>query len=188
MVGKVFPKLKPGGKLKDGAINRRPGVGGWFLGVPKYISEKEKEAAIRVLEIYYRPEINKKIFMDDATAQDPWAISFLESEAFANMWPEYPEYSKAYARVSHETLKYGMPDMQIRGTHEYMIAAEDEILAALTGKKTAEQALADMEAAWNKITDRLGRDEQIKQWKDQLARLNQSGIRYIPFDQFVVKE
>jgi len=187
MVGKVFPKLKPGGPLKDGTINRRPGVGGWWLGIPKYTTEKQKEAAIKVMEIYYRPEIRNKIFLDDAAAEDPWAVSFLESEAFANMWPEYPEYSKAYARVSHETLKHGMPDMQIRGTHEYMIAAEDEILAALTGKKTAEQALADIEAAWNKITDRLGRNEQIEQWKNQMARLNKSGIRYIPFDQFVVK-
>ena len=187
MVNKVGVKIKPGGKLKDGTINRRPGVGGWFFAIPKYTTEKQKEAAIRIMEIYYRPELRNQRFLDDGCAEDPWAVSFLESSEFQNMWPDYPEYSKQYAKVSHDTLKYGMPDMQIRGTHEYMIAAEDEILAALTGKKTAEQALADMEAAWNKITDRLGRNEQIEQWKNQMARLNKSGIRYIPFDQFVVK-
>jgi hypothetical protein len=140
------------------------------------------------MEIYYRPEIRDRRFLDDGCAEDPWATSFLESKQFRNMYPDYPEYSKQYAKVSHDTLKYGMPDMQIRGTHEYMIAAEDEILAALTGKKTPEQALADMEAAWNKITNRLGRQKQIEQWKNQLERLNKSGIRFIPFDQFIVKK
>ncbi|MBW1700208.1 MAG: extracellular solute-binding protein [Deltaproteobacteria bacterium] len=187
MVGKVWVEMTPGGKLKDGTINRRPGVGGWFFAIPKYITDKQKEAAIKVMEIYYRPELRDRRFLEDACAEDPWAISFLQSKRFQNMWPDYPEYSKQYAKICHETLKYGMPDMQIRGTHEYMIAAEDEILAALTGKKSPEKALSDMEAAWNKITDRLGRGDQIKQWRNQLSRLSESGIRYIPFDQFVVR-
>ena len=50
--------------------------------------------------------------------------------------------------------------LRIRGTPEYWSALDKSLSAAMGGGKTAQQALDDTAAAWEKITDRLGRDKQ----------------------------
>ena len=69
------------------------------------------------------------------------------------------DYLSAYqATFTAPTM---LPYLRIRGTPEYWSALDTELAAALGGRKTAQQALDDTAAAWNKITDRLGRDQQL---------------------------
>ena len=56
----------------------------------------------------------------------------------------------------------------LNGGPEYEQALDNELQAALTGQKTAEEALNDAAAAWNEITDRLGREDQIAGLQQQL--------------------
>lgn len=56
----------------------------------------------------------------------------------------------------------------LNGGPEYEQALDNELQAALTGQKTAEQAMADAATAWNEITDRLGREGQVEALKAQL--------------------
>ena len=53
-----------------------------------------------------------------------------------------------------------LPHLRIRGTAEYWAALDAELAAALGGRKTAQQALDATAAAWEGITDRLGREQQ----------------------------
>jgi multiple sugar transport system substrate-binding protein len=62
-----------------------------------------------------------------------------------------------------------LPYLRIRGTPEYWAALDREIAAALGGRKTAAQALADTAAAWEAITDRLGRDRQLQLYRAALG-------------------
>jgi multiple sugar transport system substrate-binding protein len=50
--------------------------------------------------------------------------------------------------------------LRIRGTAEYWSRLDTELAAALGGRKTAKEALDSTAAAWDEITDRLGREQQ----------------------------
>jgi multiple sugar transport system substrate-binding protein len=55
--------------------------------------------------------------------------------------------------------------LRIRGTPEYWSVLDRELAAALGHRKSAQQALDDVAAAWEQITDRLGRDEQRRAYQ-----------------------
>ncbi|HET6466884.1 MAG TPA: extracellular solute-binding protein [Geminicoccaceae bacterium] len=55
--------------------------------------------------------------------------------------------------------------LRIRGTPDYWAALDRELAAALGHRKSAQQALDDVAAAWEAITDRLGRDEQRRAYQ-----------------------
>jgi multiple sugar transport system substrate-binding protein len=58
-----------------------------------------------------------------------------------------------------------VPPLVLNGSAEYTLAMDDNLQAVMTNAKTAEQAMVDVEAAWEQITDRLGRDKQIAAMK-----------------------
>jgi len=55
--------------------------------------------------------------------------------------------------------------LRIRGTPEYWSVLDGELAAALGGRKSAEQALDDVAAVWEDITDRLGREQQLEAYQ-----------------------
>ena len=59
-------------------------------------------------------------------------------------------------------IERGVPPLNINGASEYETALDTNLQAVAAGDKTAEQAMADCEAEWETITDRLGRDKQIE--------------------------
>jgi multiple sugar transport system substrate-binding protein len=68
-----------------------------------------------------------------------------------------------------------LPYLRIRGTPEYWSALDREIAAALSGRKTAEEALADTAAAWEAVTDRLGRERQLQLYREAIGWTREPG-------------
>ena len=62
--------------------------------------------------------------------------------------------------------------LRIPGAPEYWDIMDKNLSAAMSGSKTAQQALDDTAATWQEITDRLGRDKQLS--------LYQTAIGYKP--------
>jgi len=178
IVDSVGIAMVPG--VQDGdTIYRRPALPtGWVAGVPKYSSNIE--AAVRILEYYMQPERSLAIALNPAAWSEPWRRSSFDPEAWLNQWPDDPDYARAVVSVMEETLDKGVPDLQIPGQDEYVKVADAEISAALTGAKSAQQALDDAAAEWNNITERLGRDLQLTYWTQQFEALKSRGIVYRP--------
>ncbi len=59
--------------------------------------------------------------------------------------------------------------LRIRGTPEYWDIMDKNLSAAMSGDKTAKQALDDTAKAWEGITDRLGRAEQLKGYQQAIG-------------------
>jgi multiple sugar transport system substrate-binding protein len=166
--------------VQDGdSIYRRPALPtGWSAGIPKY--SDNIEAAARILDFYLQPERSRAIALNPDAWSEPWRTSSFDPEAWHDQWPDDPEYGESVVAVMRETLENGVPDLQIPGQDEYVKVADAEISAALTGTKSAQQALDDAAAEWNNITERLGRDQQIAFWTEQLQSLQERGIDYRP--------
>jgi multiple sugar transport system substrate-binding protein len=78
------------------------------------------------------------------------------------------QYLKAY--YDNFYAKTMFPYLRIPGTFEYWTALDQNLSAAMSGKKTAKQALDDAAKTFDEVTNRLGRDTQLK--------LFQSAIEY----------
>jgi len=189
-VGNIGVALVPGWAKKDGTINHRPGAwGGWVFLIPKYTTERERECAIRIIEIASRPEIAKKLALDLTDGVDPYRLSTFNSKEWKNLWPEYPDYSKQYAKVTRESVMAGLyPDLQICGANEYITSVDDHVIRAIQGKESAKEALKNIEEEWNRITDRLGKERQLEDWRSQLANLHKIGIKFTPIEEFDLSE
>jgi multiple sugar transport system substrate-binding protein len=55
--------------------------------------------------------------------------------------------------------------LRIPGTFEYWDILDKNLSAAMSGEKTAQQTLDDTAATWEQITDRIGRDSQLKDYQ-----------------------
>ena len=59
--------------------------------------------------------------------------------------------------------------LRIEGAPEYWDVMDKNLSAAMAGQKTAQQALDDTAAAWEEITDRLGRDKILQQYQEAIG-------------------
>jgi multiple sugar transport system substrate-binding protein len=62
--------------------------------------------------------------------------------------------------------------LRIQGTPEYWSVLDREVAAALGGRKTAEAALTATAEAWEGITDRLGREQQLQAYRAAIGYQN----------------
>jgi multiple sugar transport system substrate-binding protein len=172
--GQMGYALVPGWKWGDKVVKHPMLAGGWQLGIPK--DSKHKDAAIKFIGFITSPEKALAITKDPATSLDPYRISTYQSPEFQALWPT----AKDYLAAIDGTLKVGFPELQIPGAAEYMDALDLQLTEALAGNKKPQEALDAAAAEWDKITDRLGRDQQKDLWNKQYDAMKAAGITYQP--------
>ncbi len=80
-------------------------------------------------------------------------------------------YDKKYigSYMKSQSTSYDHPNSAIEpripGIFQYYSIAEDELTRVFAGKETAQQGADNIAAAWEKLTDRLGRDNQVKYYR-----------------------
>ena len=82
-----------------------------------------------------------------------------------------PEFIKSYLAAQEDSYNHpnGTIEPRIPGLFQYYVAAETELARAYAGQVTAQEALDSTAAAWEKITDDLDRDSQIKLYQAALG-------------------
>ena len=80
-------------------------------------------------------------------------------------------YDKKYigSYMNSQSNSYNHPNSAIEpripGIFQYYSIAEDELQKTFAGKQTAQQGADNVAAAWDKLTDKLGRDNQVKYYR-----------------------
>jgi multiple sugar transport system substrate-binding protein len=80
-------------------------------------------------------------------------------------------YDKKYigSYMNSQSTSYDHPNSAIEpripGIFQYYSIAEDELQRTFAGKETAQQGADNIAAAWDKLTDKLGRDNQVKYYR-----------------------
>jgi multiple sugar transport system substrate-binding protein len=80
-----------------------------------------------------------------------------------------PLVQSSYTKNACEAMGQVIPGSapspsSLRGAPEYIQALDVNLQKALSGQSSAEDTLAAIEADWNKITDKIGREEQARVW------------------------
>lgn len=74
-------------------------------------------------------------------------------------------YSHEFLKAHKEGMTNAIPDFYVEGQGRYLNALRDNISSALEGIISPETALKFTEFQWNNITEEIGYERQVDQWK-----------------------
>jgi len=161
---------------EDG-INRAPFIafGGWIIGVAA--NSDVKEAALDFAAFMARPELVRELATIPDTGINPSRFSQLDTED-VSLWVESgfdEEGAVDYLSAILEGINHPntVLDIRIRGSAEYLSILDTEIARALVGEISAQEALDNVAAQWDEVTDRLGRDAQLEQYRSAVGYMGE---------------
>ena len=111
------------------------------------------------------------------TGVDPgWATDFLPPDGTADLkgyldagWNESD--LKFFLKAYHDNFfaKHMLSYLRINGTDEYWRTLDQNLNACMIGKITPQEALDRTAREWDEITDRRGREDQLKQYQEAIG-------------------
>ncbi|MCL4288867.1 MAG: extracellular solute-binding protein [Thermoleophilia bacterium] len=134
-------------------------------GINQYADPKYREAAFAYMlwtgygKIYTLINANPAGYQDVARTYaltDPLAVKSYTQRTMDVLGATYPGHAPSFSGA-------------LNGAYEYIQGLEINMLEALSGQASPEQSLASIESAWQKATDKLGRETQIAAWQTSKA-------------------
>jgi multiple sugar transport system substrate-binding protein len=132
--------------------------GGWSFAVSSLAQPEVAEAAWEMLTYLTQPE-NALWFVTNPTGASPYRYSQLANpEAFAAGLNVSVESATDYLDAAQRTLEdpNAVIDLAIPGFNQYRDALELGVSQAIAGELSAQEALDQVAAAWDEITERMG--------------------------------
>ncbi len=155
----------------ESGVNEAPFIafGGWVIGVAA--DSDVKEAALDFARFMARPELVQVLAVTGGTGINPARFSQFEA---LDLWIEAgfdEESAEDYLDAILTGINHpnAVLDLRITGTAEYQQTLDVEITRAIAGEISAQEALDNAAAAWEEITDRLGRENQLAQYRNSVG-------------------
>lgn len=158
----IATDLTPG-RVIDGELIRRPVL--FFniaWGVNGFADESRHEASYLFLQWSGGARIYTWLTGNPAGFMDPHHTYSFNDQATVDSYSRgsLNERGEQSGKVLQNIIPYTAPLITLRGAGEYTNALDIELANALTGQKSAEQAITDAANEWDNITERLGVDAQ----------------------------
>jgi multiple sugar transport system substrate-binding protein len=118
-------------------------------------NSKNKDAAYLYMQWLHSKQESLKNVMRPLGLRDPFRISHYESPEFQSLWPT----AKDYLQTHKDAVETGYADLAILETYKYWDSAGRAVVAAIGGKDP-KQALDDLAAEWDGLTEQIGVDRQ----------------------------
>jgi multiple sugar transport system substrate-binding protein len=165
--GKLVPVTKENAPYSVDGINYAPfsAFGGWAGAVNAKIDQKKKDAAYAFLSYMNQAAQSNVDVTIGATGYNPYRLSQLKS---TDLWVKAgmpADLAENYMGAINAALNNPnmASDMKIPGAQKYTgVVLDTELARYLAGEITVDEALKNIEAGWEDITEDFGRDAQIK--------------------------
>jgi len=143
--------------------------GGWIGGVSK--TTKNPDCACDFLAFMGNPNMSLLNNVTPGTGVNPHFysdVNNLEAWTKAGMTEQQ---ATEYLNAIRDTIKSAnaVVDLRIPGAAEYFDALDTQLARAVAGEVSSQQALDQVAKDWDAITDRLGRDQQKKLYREMLG-------------------
>lgn len=138
-------------------VRRVPQAAGTGYMVSKY--SKHPELAYYFLQWFTGPTKGDEAIADGKGFWDPMRSSNLTHEGII------AKFGKQFLEVTMEGTKYATSLLMLPGNEEYFNVMDKNLAQVMQGNMTSIEAAQQIEAGWNKVTDDVGRQEQIKIWR-----------------------
>lgn len=161
ITGKVGSMLPPGNEI-DGKIVSRSVL--WFsLTAMVSAQSKYPEAAYLLLQWLGSSRIYSWMTANPGGYFDPFSLNDFADPLVRETYHGY------HMDIVRETVARAVPTINYPGATAFHNALDENLMASLTGGKTAAQAMADTETEWKKITRRIGEDKIVEAIKANKA-------------------
>jgi multiple sugar transport system substrate-binding protein len=152
------------------APNKAPfaGFGGWIFVVPTL--SPNPDAAMDLATYLGSPEVRVAAATTPGCGVNPNSTEMLDPAIWVNAGFS-EDAAQAYTQAILDSLDHpnAVFDLRIPGIPEYKDALEIGVTSALVGEATAQEALDQVAAEWEAITDRLGREQQAQYYRESLG-------------------
>ena len=143
--------------------------GGWIQGVTS--TSKNKNAALDFAAFMGNATMSLKLCVEPGSGVNPHFTSDLNDIAkwtkLGMTAPQAKEYLEAIGNIIGNPNN--VVDLRIPGAAEYFDALDTGLAQAVAGQVSSKDALDAVAQQWNQITDRLGRDQQKKLYRQMLG-------------------
>ncbi|MGB8313208.1 MAG: ABC transporter substrate-binding protein, partial [Aestuariivirga sp.] len=139
--------------------------GGWAGAINAKADQKKKDAAYAFFSYMNQAAESNVDVTIGKTGYNPYRLSQLKS---TDLWEKAgmpKDLAENYLGAINGALTNPnmASDMKIPGAQQYTgVVLDTELARYVAGEITVDEALKNIEAGWDKITDDFGRDEQIK--------------------------
>jgi multiple sugar transport system substrate-binding protein len=155
--GKQLSCLIPGVKRSGKLIRRSPQALGPGWSVSRY--SKHPELAYYFIQWLSGPAKGDELIADPMGFWDPLRESNLTNPAILK------KFGKQLVETTIGNTEFAVSLLMIRGNSEYQSVLTKNLTQVIQEKISAEKAAKQIEEGWNKITDDIGREDQIKAWR-----------------------
>lgn len=154
VVGKLGSWTPPGREV-DGDLISRSLL--WFSLAASVSNQADNpEACYLFLQWLGGPQISSWMVANPAGYFDPWQNAHLDDPLVQRTYHDY------HVDTIRKSIQRAVPSINYPGATAFHNALDENLVAALTGEKTAEQAMADTERQWKRITRRVGEDKLLE--------------------------
>jgi multiple sugar transport system substrate-binding protein len=155
--GQQLSCLMPGVMVDGKLVRRSPQAAGTGYMISRY--SKHPELAYYFLQWLTGPTKGDEAIADGKGYWDPMRRSNLSHEGII------AKYGQQFLETTLENTKYVTSLLMLPGNEEYFNVMDKNLALVMQGNMTAEEAAKRIEEGWNKVTDDIGRREQIKIWR-----------------------
>lgn len=143
--------------------------GGWIQSVSK--TTKNPDAAFDFAAFMGNPNMSLLLCVTPGTGVNP---HFFSDTNTLDPWIKFGmtrDEAVEYLGAIRDTINHpnAVVDLRIPGSAEYFDALDTQLARAISGEASPEDALNEVAKQWNAITDRLGRDQQKKLYRQMLG-------------------
>jgi multiple sugar transport system substrate-binding protein len=161
VVGKLAAALPPGTRV-NGKLVRRSVL--WFnLMAMVSTQSKYPEVSYLFLQWLGGSRIFSWMSSNPAGYFDPFQLANFDDPLVQQSYHPYQ------VENIRETIKRAVPSINYVGASSYHKALDDNLMAALTGKQSPEEAMANTAKEWEKVTRRIGQEKTVKAIETSLS-------------------
>jgi multiple sugar transport system substrate-binding protein len=155
--GQQLSCLVPSTQVDGKPVRRSPQVAGTGYMVSRY--SKHPELAYYFLQWLTGPTKGDEAIAHPQGFWDPMRRSNLTHEAIL------AKFGQQFVETTLENTKYVTSPLMLPGNEAYFHVLDEYLALTMQGSMSPEEAAKKIDEGWNKVTDDIGRQEQIKFWR-----------------------
>jgi multiple sugar transport system substrate-binding protein len=155
--GKQITCIIPGNMIDGKLVRRAPQAAGTGYMVSAY--SKHPELAYLFVQWFTSPSVSDEAVAHPRGFWDPYRVDQINNPKIVS------RFGAEMVKTTLENTKYAASLLMLEGNYEYFKILDNNLADVMNKNITPEEAARRIEAGWNKVTNEVGRENQIKIWR-----------------------
>jgi len=155
--GKQITCIIPGNMIDGKLVRRAPQAAGTGYMVSAY--SKHPELAYLFVQWFTSPSVSDEAVAHPRGFWDPYRVDQINNPKIVS------RFGAEMVKTTLENTKYVASLLMLEGNYEYFKILDNNLADVMNKNIIPEEAARRIEAGWNKVTNDVGRENQIKIWR-----------------------